>query len=80
MMPQSSAAMADSAGGWQTVLPSAHNRVGRLDRAQLEAYERQALQLWAEAEGDWSGWYVFAPIYQPRSIMKKRTSLALITQ
>ncbi|ETS78585.1 hypothetical protein PFICI_10647 [Pestalotiopsis fici W106-1] len=48
--------MADTANGWQTVvLPHAHSRVSQLDRAQLAAYERQALDLWAQAEGDWSG-------------------------
>lgn len=51
--------MADTADGWQTVvLPHAHSRVNQLDRAQLAAYERQALDLWAQAEGGWSGWYV----------------------
>lgn len=48
--------MADAASGWQTVQPSAHSRVDRLEKAQLAAYERQALDLWAKAEGDWSGW------------------------
>ncbi|KAF3014975.1 hypothetical protein E8E14_004479 [Neopestalotiopsis sp. 37M] len=48
--------MADTADGWQTVvLPHAHSRVNQLDRAQLAAYERQALDLWAQAEGGWSG-------------------------
>ncbi|KAH6647716.1 kinase-like domain-containing protein [Truncatella angustata] len=47
--------MADAASGWQTVLPSAHSRVERLDRAQLAVYERQALELWAKVDGDWSG-------------------------
>ncbi|KAI0174777.1 kinase-like domain-containing protein [Pestalotiopsis sp. NC0098] len=47
--------MADAASGWQTVQPSAHSRVDRLEKAQLAAYERQALDLWAKAEGDWSG-------------------------
>lgn len=48
--------MAEAANGWQTVLPGAHGRVDRLERAQLQAYERQALELWAKIDGDWSGW------------------------
>ncbi|ORY61544.1 kinase-like domain-containing protein, partial [Pseudomassariella vexata] len=42
-------------GGWQTVLPSTHSRVERLERAQLEAYERQAIESWATFDGSWSG-------------------------
>lgn len=48
--------MAESTNGWQTVT-NAHNRLAARDRAQLNAYERQALETWATIEGDWSGWY-----------------------
>ncbi|KAI0133873.1 kinase-like domain-containing protein [Xylariales sp. AK1849] len=41
--------------GWQTVLPTTHNRVERLEKAQLETYERRAIDLWATLDGDWSG-------------------------
>lgn len=49
--------MGDLANGWQTVLPISHTRLGveRLDRAEREAYERQAIKLWVESDGNWSG-------------------------
>lgn len=67
--------MAESTHGWQTVLPSAHNRVDRLDRAQLADYERQALELWAKIDGDWSGWYVQSsnPLMHPSAPLRQRT-------
>lgn len=57
--------MGDSVNGWQTVLPSTHNRVERLDdksQLELEAYERQTLEFWSGLDGGWSGWSVTKPI------------------